>query len=173
MAPEGSHRLQPDDDRPADARPGHHQFERAQVERADHPDRAEPYNQHDTRLAPVEEQRVLPAKTSAAAVFALIFGLSGLLAVLTVILAPLGLVLAVIGIILAVIGMKMAKRVGVTGRGVAIGGLVLAVLALILGITLAVGVTTFLNNKSAVDRLDKQVQKLRDNLPAKVDIPSK
>ncbi len=169
MATEGSHRLQPDDDRPTDAHTGQHQFDRSQVDRDDHPDRAGQNN----RVAPVEEQRVLPAKTSAAAVFALIFGLSALLAVLTVILAPLGLVLAIIGIILAVIGMKMAKRVGVTGRGVALGGLVLAVLALILGITLAVGVTTFLNNKTAVDRLDKQVQKLRDNLPAKVDIPSK
>jgi len=141
-------------------------------DRTDHPDRAEQYSQ-DSLAVPVHEQRLLPAKTSAAAVFALVFGLSALLAALTVILSPLALVLAIIGIILGIVGMKMVKRAGVTGRGVAIGGLVLAVLALILSITVIAGVTTVLNNQSAVDRLDKQVQKLRDNLPDKVEVPSK
>lgn len=170
MSNEGSHRLGADGDRPTAADANRTDTNTGPwADGPEHPERARQYSQG----APVEEQRVLPAKTSAAAVFALIFGLSALLAVLTVILAPLALILAVIGIILGVIGMKMAKRVGVTGRGVAIGGLVLGVLALVLSVTVVAGVTTVLNNKSAVDRLDKQVQKLRDNLPAKVNIPSK
>ncbi len=121
----------------------------------------------------LEEQRttVKPAKTSAAAVFSLVFGLSALLSVLTILLAPLAIILAIIGIILGVMGMKMAKRAGVTGKGVAIGGLVLSVIALLLAATAAIGITTFLNNDSAVNRLDKQVQKLRDNLPTKVEVP--
>ena len=186
---EGSHRLNhnPEHDRDRDRNSGRdgdhgpgddrsvmgeaHRLRSAQGDRTDHPERALQYRRED-QVTPVYEQRVIPARTSAAAVFALVFGLSALLAVLTVILAPLALVLAVIGIILGIIGMRMARRAGVTGRGVAIGGLVLAVIALILSITVIAGVTTVLNNKSAVDRLDKQVQKLRDNLPAKVEVPS-
>lgn len=119
----------------------------------------------------MDEHRLKPAKTSAAAVFALVFGLSALLSVLTVILAPLALALSLVGIVLGFVGMKMAKRVGVTGKGVAIGGLVLSIIALLLAITAAVGVTTFLNNESAVDRLERQVQKLRDDLPSDVEVP--
>lgn len=118
-----------------------------------------------------DEHRLKPAKTSAAAVFSLVFGLSALLAVLTVVLAPLALVLAVVGIILGVVGIRMAKRVGITGKGTAIGGLVLSVLALLLAITAAIGVTTFLNNEGAVTRLEDQVQNLRDDLPSTVDVP--
>jgi hypothetical protein len=38
-------------------------------------------------------------------------------------------------------------------------------------ITAAVGVTTFLDNQNAVDRLENRVQDLRDNLPDKADVP--
>ena len=62
----------------------------------------------------------------------------------------------------------MAKRIGITGRGVALGGLILSVLALLLAITMAAGVTTVLNNRKAVDRIDKQVQKLEKKLPSKI-----
>jgi hypothetical protein len=54
---------------------------------------------------------------------------------------------------------------------VAIGGLVLSVIALILAIVAAAGVTTVLNNDKAVNRLDRQVQNLRDNLPSQVPTP--
>ena len=94
--------------------------------------------------------------------------MSALFSVLTIFLASLALILSIVGIILGIVGMRMAKRVGVTGRGVAMGGLLLAVLALILSITVTAGVTTVLNNKSAVDRINKQVQKLEKNLPSKV-----
>lgn len=119
------------------------------------------------------EQRIStrPAKTSAAAVFALVFGLSSLLSVLTVVLSPLALVLGIIGIILGVVGIRMARRPGVTGKGTAIGGLVLAVIGTLLAIAVGVGVTTFLNNQSAVDRLQHQVDQMRNDLPSHVDVP--
>ncbi len=53
-----------------------------------------------------------PAKTSAAAVFALVFGLAALVCALTAILSPAAVVLAVLGLILAVAGLKMAKKRG-------------------------------------------------------------
>ncbi len=159
----GSHRLEPT---PETRAPVSRDDREAEVGRYVDPVRPNPAS------VPVVEQRVLPAKTSAAAVFALVFGVSALLSVLTLLLAPLAVVLAIIGIILGVIGLKMAKRVGVTGRGVALGGLVLSLIAVVLAGTIAAGVTTVLNNKQAVNRLDKQIQKLRDNLPTKVTTPS-
>ncbi|MFC7550504.1 DUF4190 domain-containing protein [Plantactinospora sp. GCM10030261] len=104
------------------------------------------------------------AKTSAAAALALVFGVSALFSVLTAILAWIGVVLAIVGIVLGIVGLRMAKRPGVTGRGVATGGLVLSVIALLLGLALGAGITTFLNNEDAVDRLQQQVDDLRDRL---------
>ena len=119
------------------------------------------------------EQRAVtkPARTSAAAVFALIFGVLALFSVLIVILAPVGLAFGVIGLILGVVGLRRARRPGITGKGVAAGGLVLSVVAVLVAIAFAVGVVTVLNNQSAVDRLQHQVQNLRDKLPAQVTIP--
>ena len=59
----------------------------------------------------------------------------------------------------------MTRRPGVTGRGVAIGGLVISVIAVLLALAFAAGVTTFLNNKQAVDRLERQVEDVRNKLP--------
>ena len=142
-------------------------------ERIDRGARVAEYNREDQprrsgRPDVVEEQRVLPAKTSAAAAFALIFGVSALIAALTIILAPVALVLSVVGIVLGFIGRRMATRVGVTGRFVALGGLILSVVALLLAITMVAGVTTVLNNRKAVDRINTQVQKLEKKLPSKV-----
>ncbi len=119
------------------------------------------------------EQRVVtkPARTSVAAVFALVFGVVAVFSVLTVILSPLGLVLGVIGVILGVVGLRMARRPGITGAGVASGGVVLSVVAVLVAVAFAVGVVTFLNNQSAVDRLQHQVQNLRDKLPTQVTVP--
>ena len=112
-----------------------------------------------------------PAKTSAGAAFALAFGVAALVLVLTAILAPIGLVVGVIGLLLGIVGIVRAGRAGVTGKGVAITGLVLSVLAVLLAGALAVGVTTFLNNQGAVDRLERQVEQLRDRLPRDVKVP--
>jgi amino acid transporter len=109
-------------------------------------------------------------KTSAAAVFGLVFGLAALFSVLTVILTPLGLVLGLIGLILAIVGLNMAKRANVTGRGVAIGGLTLSIIALLLGATIAAGATFFVNDQNAVDRVEQQLQEWRDQLPEDVNI---
>ncbi len=119
----------------------------------------------------VYEERVRPAKTSAAAAFALVFGVSALLSVLTVIVGPLGIVLAIIGIILGIVGIRNARRVGVTGKGVATGGLVLSVIALLIAGLLAAGVTFFLNDDQAVNRLEQKVQQLRDQLPDNINVP--
>ncbi|WDZ84071.1 DUF4190 domain-containing protein [Micromonospora cathayae] len=108
--------------------------------------------------------RPATAKTSAAAAFGLVFGVAALLSVLTAILASVGLVLGIIGIVLAVVGLRMAARPGVTGRGVAIGGLVLSILAVLLGLALAAGISTFVNNEDAVNRLERRVSDLRDKL---------
>ncbi|MEH0985364.1 hypothetical protein [Micromonospora psammae] len=104
------------------------------------------------------------AKTSAAATFALVFGVAALLSVLTAILAWVGLPLGIIGVILGIVGLKMSRRPGVTGRGVAIGGLVLSALAVLLGLALAAGISTFVNNEGAVNRLQQGVDDLRDKL---------
>ncbi|MEH0972042.1 hypothetical protein V6U77_13005 [Micromonospora sp. CPCC 205546] len=104
------------------------------------------------------------AKTSAAAAFALVFGVAALISVLTVILSWIGLLLGVIGVILGIVGLKMAGRPGVTGRGVAIGGLVLSALAVLIGLAFAAGITTFLNDQGGVDRIQREVDDLRDRL---------
>lgn len=75
--------------------------------------------------------RIEHAKTSAAATFGLIFGLSALILALSVLLSPVGLVLGIIGIVVAAFGIKMAGKPGVTGKAVAITGLVMSVLAVL------------------------------------------
>jgi hypothetical protein len=116
------------------------------------------------------------AKTSAAAAFALVFGLSALLSVLTLILGPLGIVLGIIGIILGVLGIRNAKRPGVTGKGVAIGGIVLSIIAVLIGGALALGLTFFLNSEGALDRLEQelgtQLEQLREQLPEDIQNPT-
>lgn len=105
------------------------------------------------------------SKTSAAAAFALVFGLAALFCALTAILSPAAVVFAVIGIILGIVGMKMAKRPGVTGKGVAIGGLVTAVLGLLLGGAVLAGAAALVNDERRLDQLQQQIDKLRDSAP--------
>ncbi|MDQ3503799.1 MAG: DUF4190 domain-containing protein [Actinomycetota bacterium] len=128
---------------------------------ADHPDYRE-----DAGDNYEDRRRVLPAKTSAAAAFALVFGLAALFCALTAILSPAAVVFAVIGIILGIVGMKMAKRPGVTGKGVAIGGLVTAVLGLLLGGAVLAGAAALVNDERRLDQLQQQIDKLRDSAPA-------
>jgi hypothetical protein len=104
------------------------------------------------------------AKTSAASTFALVFGVAALVCVLTAVLSVVGLVLGIVGVVLGVVGLRMTRRPGVTGRGVAVGGLVLSVIAVLLALIAAAGVTTVINNQSAVNRLEGQVQDLRREL---------
>ncbi|HVQ87027.1 MAG TPA: DUF4190 domain-containing protein [Actinomycetes bacterium] len=134
-------------------------------------DQTQRTNWRGRRRNRIDEKRVKPAKTSIAAVFALIVGLSAVYAVLTVLLSPVGLVLSLIGIALGIAGIRMTRQIGVTGRGVATSGLVLSVIALIGSIVLAAGVTTFLNDDAAVNRLENGVENMRQNLPQDVNIP--
>ncbi|MDF3313612.1 DUF4190 domain-containing protein [Rhodococcus sp. T2V] len=127
----------------------------------------------DGRPVAVEEQRVVtkPARTSAAAAFALAFGVAAFVCVLVVILSPVGLILGIVGLVLGILGLRAARRVGITGKGVAIAGLVLSALAIVISIAFAAGMVTVLNNDSAVDRIEQQVDKMRDKLPDHVEVP--
>jgi len=107
-----------------------------------------------------------PAKTSAAAVFALVFGLAALFCALTAILSPVAVVFGILGIILGIVGLKMADRVGVTGKGVAIGGLVTAVLGLLLGGAVIAGLSALVNDESRLDQLQNRIDDLRADLPS-------
>jgi len=107
-----------------------------------------------------------PAKTSAAAVFALVFGLAALFCALTAILSPAAVVFAVVGLILAVVGLKMAKKPGVTGKGVAIGGLVTALLGLLLGGVVIGGLAAVVNDKTQLDRIQHYIDDARAKLPS-------
>jgi hypothetical protein len=113
----------------------------------------------------VQEVRIKPAKTSTVAVFALVFGLTALYAVLTVILSVVGLICALVGIALGIWGIRRAAEQGVTGKGVAVSGLVLSAVALVGFIAFAAGVSTFFNDEDAVQRLENQVDQLRNDLP--------
>ena len=91
---------------------------------------------------------VRPAKTSAAAVFALVFGLAALFCALTGILS------------------SAAVLFGVTGKGVAIGGLVTAVLGLLLGGAVIGGLSALVNDEQRLDQLQNRIDDLRTELPS-------
>lgn len=122
--------------------------------------------------ATTPDERLGRPKTSAAAVFALVFGLSALFCALTAILSPVAVVFGLIAIVLGVVGLKKAKLPRVTGRGVAIGGLVLGLLGLLLGGALIAGLTTVLNDQRQVDRIERRLDDLKENLPTEVPTPS-
>ena len=113
-----------------------------------------------------------PAKTSAAAVFALVFGLAALFCALTAILSPAAVVFGILGIVLGIVGLKMAKRVGVTGKGVAIGGLVTAVLGLLLGGAVIGGLSALVNDEQRLDQLQNQIDELRSDVPSTDELRS-
>ncbi len=110
---------------------------------------------------------VVDPKTSTAAAFSLVFGLSALFTALLALLAPLAVVFGIIGIILGVVGLKKAKLIDVTGRGVAIGGLVLSVLGLLLGAALLIGATIFVNN-GGLDSLEERIDDIRGDIPTEL-----
>ena len=123
--------------------------------------------QHVETVRPTDRPHgVLPAKTSVAAAFGLVFGLAALFCALTAILAPAAVLFGIIGIIVAIAGMKMAKRPGVTGKGVAIGGLVTAVLGLLLGAAVLAGAAVVVNDEQRLNQLENQIADLRSDLPS-------
>ena len=113
---------------------------------------------------------VKPAKTSAAAAFALVFGLAALFCALTAILSPAAVLFGIIGIILGIAGLKMAKRPGVTGRGVAIGGLVTAILGLLLGAAVLAGAAVVVNDEQRLNQLQEWIEDRRADLPTTAEL---
>jgi hypothetical protein len=122
-----------------------------------------------TAHAELEAMGVKPAKTSAAAAFALVFGISALFCGLTGILAPVAVVLGLIGILLGIAGRRMGLRPGVTGRGVATGGLVTAVLGLLLGLAVIGGIAVYAQ-QNGLDALQNRIDDARSHLPSGSDV---
>lgn len=112
---------------------------------------------------------LVTAKTSAAATFALVFGLGALLCALALFLSPLAIVFGLVAIVLGAVGISRTTDPGLTGRALAITGVVLGALGLLLGVALVAGVTTFLSDEANLDRIEAQLQDLRDELPT--DVP--
>ncbi len=114
-----------------------------------------------------DTDRHLPFKvrTSSAAAFGLIFGVLALFSALTAVLSPVAVVLGLLGLVLSIIGMKRGKREHRTGRGLAIGGLVTALLGLLLGGAVLAGAAALVNDDRQLDRLQQQIDRLRDNVP--------
>lgn len=119
------------------------------------------------------EQRVVtkPAKTSAAAAVSLVFGTSAVVCLLTLVLTPVAILLGLIAVALGVVGLRMARRRGVTGKAVALTGILLGLVATVMSLLVVAGVTTLLNNNTAVDRIERQLNQLREQLPDSVDVP--
>ena len=130
-------------------------------------DREYDRREHETVVRATEDRHIVrPAKTSAAAAFALVFGLAALFCALTAILAPAAVVFGLIGLVLGIAGIKMSKRQGVTGKGVAIGGLITAVLGLLLGAAVLVGASVLVNDEQRLDQLENRLTELRNDLPS-------
>lgn len=132
---------------------------------------------------PSQDERVVPRevaetgfrhlKTSAAAAFALVFGVAALFSALTAVLAPVAILLALVGIILAVVGRKMSRKPGITGRTVATGGLVTSVLALLIGFAVVAGASVLVNNDKYLNKVTNQIDKLKSDVPSGTEIKSK
>lgn len=136
---------------------------------ADEPTRAITTTNRRDAHAELEAMGVRPARTSAAAAFALVFGLSALLFGLTGILAPAAVLFGLIGILLGVAGRRAGLRPGITGRGVATGGLVTAVLGLLLGVVVLGGLAVYVQQKG-LDGLQQRIDQVRNSLPSGADV---
>lgn len=117
---------------------------------------------------PVEAHDLSGMKTSAAAAFALVFGLSALICTLTILLSPVGVVFGLIAVILGFVGLSKSKRPLITGRGIAMSGLIMGLLGLLLGAAVLAGTATFLNNQDNIDRIEQRLEQLRDDFPTTV-----
>lgn len=124
-----------------------------------------PSGHTDTVVRPAGDRDLHGLKTSAAAVFSLVFGLAALFCALTAILSPVAVVFGLVGLVLGIVGLKMAKRRGVTGKGVAIGGIVTALLGLLLGAAVIAGLSVLVNDERRLDQLQSNIEDLRDDVP--------
>lgn len=111
------------------------------------------------------------ARTSAAAVFALIFGLLAFFGVLSILFSPIGLPLAILGLILGIVGITRTKDPQTTGKVLAVVGLVLSVLALLLILAAVIGSFALLDDPGVIGWLEDQLAKAKENLPTQVPRP--
>jgi hypothetical protein len=151
--------------------------ERVQAEAAERDREERQQDRVGARAASVDTARQEPttraprAKTSAAAAFSLAFGTAALFAALTAILSPLALLFGILALVLGISGVRAASRPHVTGRGVAVAGLVLGGLGVLLAAVLLAGAVTVLNNEDQVNRIEQELDDLRENLPTQVPTP--
>ena len=110
-------------------------------------------------------------KTSAAAVFGLVFGLSALFCALTGLLAPFAVLFGIIGLILGIVGITRTKDPQTTGMVLAVVGLVLSVLALLLILAAVIGGFALLDDPGVIGWLEDQLAKAKENLPTNVPRP--
>ena len=138
-------------------------------DRSDRNDRSERHDVRERRVVD-EPRRELKHKTSAAAVFALVFGLAALFCALTAILSPLAVLFGLIGLVLGAVGLRKARRPGVTGKGVAVGGLVMSLLGLLLGAAVIAGLSVLINDEARLDQLQSRLDDLRNDLPTGTEV---
>jgi len=112
----------------------------------------------------------LKHKTSAAAAFALVFGLSALVSWFT---GPLAVLFGLLGIILGAVGASKAKREHhVTGRGLAIAGIVLGLLGLLLGAAVTATGIAIANDPQSQNFLSDLYGRFSGIMPSTSEIPN-
>ncbi len=117
------------------------------------------------------EQRVITrkARTSGTATFALVFGLAAIFCAIVAIFAPIAVLLGIVALLLGLGSWSATGKPGITGRTLGLGGLLLGAVAIVLGGAVVLGVTTAFNDSGTLDRLERRVEQLRDQLPS-VDV---
>jgi len=110
-------------------------------------------------------------KTSAVAVFALIFGLLAFFGLLSVLFSPIALPLAVLGLIFGIVGLKRTSAWERTGKALAVIGLVLSVLVLVLAVVALIGGFIYLDDPQVLNWMEDRLADARDNLPTEVPQP--
>jgi VIT1/CCC1 family predicted Fe2+/Mn2+ transporter len=107
------------------------------------------------REAPVETRPARP-RTSWAAAASLALGVAAVLLVLPYVFWQWALAIAIVGAVLGVLGIAATQHSWITGRGLAIIGLLLSAVAIAAALVMAFDVDFFLNDESALQRLQNQ-----------------
>ncbi|MFN8075726.1 MAG: hypothetical protein U0Q15_09925 [Kineosporiaceae bacterium] len=117
------------------------------------------------------EQRVITrrARTSGVAALSLSFGLASAFCAVVVIFAPIAVLLGLVAVVLGVASWRITAKPGLTGRLLGVTGALLGLAGAVFGAAVVLGVTTVLNDQGALDRLERRVEQLRDQLPS-VDV---
>lgn len=126
----------------------------------------------DTRNRSARAREDLPkAKTSAAATFALMFGVLAFFGILSILFSPIALPLAVLGLILGIVGIARTRDPEVTGKVLAVVGLVLSLLALLLTVAAVVGGFFLFDDPGVISWMENRLADVKANLPSEVPAP--